>query len=333
MSKATFEVTESKIYCRQSLGLQIGLGLFGLLFGAMCLYLVYAFWPAPGSLSERSPADILGNTMQFLLVSLLGLCFPTLLFLHYAGPADLILDLDRRTYRFRRGFPLLASWQSGPLEDIADLRVKTVTSSSTTSSLLLLDWKNTQAAPWSLGDGRVASRRPFQMMVSRDAGRVRDEAEQIARKIGVPVQETVPVWEEARQRAQIWLVLVPLVLFLALTFLPPLVVEQSLKADGQPVSAKVTALRHNKSCVVRYAYRVNGRVFQGRDSVPWSVFSSLEVGSSLPISYLPAYPRTSAVVSTAASPSVSQMPFLIPSFALMALVTGRILLRRKRRRH
>ena len=243
MSRATFEATESKIYCRQSLGLQIGAGLFDILLGTMCLYLAYAFWPAPGSLSERSPADILANTMPFLLVPLLCFCGPTLLALHLAGPADLTVDLDRRTYRFRRGFPLLASWQNGPLEDIADLRVKTVKNNSTASYQLLLDWKNTQAASWTLGDGSVASRRPFQMMVSHDGGRVRDEAERIARQIGVPVQETVPVWEQARQRAQIWLVLVPVALFFALTFLAPFVISQTLKAEGQPASATVTALR------------------------------------------------------------------------------------------
>ena len=296
MSRATFEVTESKIYCRQSLGLQIGAGLFSILVGAMCLYLAYAFWPAPSSLSDRSPADILGNTMSFLLVPLLCLCGPTLLALHLAGPADLIVDLDRRTYRFRRGFPLLASWQNGSLDDIADMRVKTVTSKSTTSCQLLLDWKNTQAASWSLGDGSVAGRRPFQIMASRDMGHVRDQAERLARQLGVPIQETAPVWEQARQRVQIWFALVPFVLFVALTFLPPLVVRQTLKTEGQPVSAKVTALRHSKSYLVRYSYVVNGRVFEGRGSVPWSVYSSLDVGSSLPISYLPAYPRTSAVV-------------------------------------
>ena len=334
MSKATFEVTESKIYCRQSLGLQIASGLFALLLVALCLYLFYAFWPAPGSLSERSPADILRNPTPFLLLPLLVLCGPTLLLLHYAGPADLIVDLNQRTYRFRRGFPLLASWQNGPLEDIADLRVKTVTSSSTTSSQLLLDWKNTQAAPWSLGDGSVSSRRPVQMRVSQDAGRVREEAEQLARKMGVPVQESVPGWEQARQNAQIWLVLMPVALFFMISSLPDLVVAQSLKTEGVNAVGQVTALRRGKSDVVRYAYRVNGHVFNGRDSVPWSVFSSLEVGSSLAISYLPAYPHTSAIASAENGSSGSNRNLylrLAVITVLIALITGRVLLRRRSR--
>jgi len=323
MSRAAFEVTDSKITCHRPLGLRVGLGFFGVLIGAMCLSLVYLLWPPPGSLADRSPADVLSQTMPFLLVPLLGLCGPTALFLYFAGPADLIVDTNKRTYRFRRGFPLLASWQSGPLEDIADLRVSTVNNKSATSYQLMLDWRNTQAGPWSLGNGIVSSRRPVQMMFSRDAGRVRDEARRLASRLGVPLQEAAPVWDQVRIRANIRLVLGPVILFFILAGLPPLLVGHALETQGQPATGTVVALHRGKGYSARYSYQVNGHVFTGRASLPWSTYSSLEVGGPLPVHYLPAYPHTSAVVGAQSGGSTA-LPLMLGGLALLlVLVFGR----------
>ena len=316
MSLTTLEVTEAKVSCRRSTSFRVGIGLLGVLFGVLCLYIFYAFWPPPGSFTDRSPADVLSRSLFFLLVPLAGLCGPTAIFLYSAGPADLILDASQRTYRFRRGFPLLASWQSGSLKDVAGLRVKTVKNKQTTFYHLLLDWKNTQAAPWTLGDGAVASRRPFQMMSSQDAGSVRDEARRLAARLGVPLQENAPVWDESRSGTSRRLVLVPVFLFFLLMGLPPLILVHSLESEGQPAKGAVTALRAGKGASIRYTYPVGARVFTGGASVPWSFYSSLEVGSPVSVRYLPAYPHTSTVVG-ARSADVSGPALLMAGLLLV----------------
>lgn len=229
MSITTLEVTETKVSCRRPIGFRVGIGLLGVFLGAMCLYLFYSFWPSPSSLADRSPADVLSQSLYFLLIPLAGLCGPTALFLYTAGPDELVIDTSQRTYRFRRGFPLLASWQSGSLEDLAGLRVKTAKNKSTTFYQIMLDWKNTQASLWTLGDGAVSSRRPFQMMFSQDAGCVRDEAQRLASRLGVPLQENTPVWDEVRRRTSRRLVLVPVFFFFLIMGLPPLIAVHSLE--------------------------------------------------------------------------------------------------------
>lgn len=303
----TVEVTETRISCWRPTGLRIGMGVAGGVFGALCLALLVWIWPSPATLAQRSPADILSRLAPTVGVPLVGLCFPTAFFLYLAGPADLILDTVRRTYRFRRGFPLLASWKEGPLDHIAGLRVKTLSSKSGSSKSgssksgsalqVLLDWKNTRAAPWSLGDGAVASRRPMSLSVSRDAGRLRQGAQDLAQRLGVAWEERVPAPERARKRVQSLLVLVPFLFFLLLNGLPPLLVDHTLESQGKTTAGAVTDLRHGKGYFVRYTYRVGDRTFDGRASLSASAYEAVELNSPISVSYLQAYPHTSTLVS------------------------------------
>lgn len=48
------------------------------------------------------------------------------LLLYWAGPCDLILDRDRRTYRFLSGWPLFPRVQTGPWEDMAGVSVRRI---------------------------------------------------------------------------------------------------------------------------------------------------------------------------------------------------------------
>lgn len=321
MSLTTLEVTETKVSCHRTFSSRVGVGLMGILLGAMGLYVFYAFWPPLGSLTDRSPADILSQSLYFLLVPSAGLCGPTALFLYMAGPEDLIINTSESTYRFRRGFPLLASWQSGSLKDIAGVRVKTTKNKSTTFYQLVLDWKNTRATPWTLGDGAVSCRRPFQMMSSKDAGNMRDEAQRLAVRIGVPLQENPPIWDELRRRTSRRLVLAPVFFFFLIMGLPPLIVVHSLESEGLPAKGAVTVLRAGKGAFVHYTYPVGSRVFTGHASVPWSLYSSLEVGGSVPVRYLPAYPHTSTVVG-ARGTDVSGPSLLIAGIILVVLVAS-----------
>lgn len=297
MNIKTLEVTATKIYCRRPVGLQIGLGVAALLFGGMCFWLIISFWPSLSSLAERSPVDTLSHLLPSLLIPVIGLCFPTAIILYNAGPADLILDTDQRTYRFRRGFPLLASWKSGSFGDFGELRVSALRTKST-SSQLLLDWNNTQASSWTLGDGAVASRRPFLMGVSKDSAQLLQEAHRLAQQMGVQVQENKPDLEQARQRTLRQLVLVSVLLFLLLSGLPPVLVARSLETQGQATSGKVTQMNHGRGYSVHYTYEAGGSTFQGRASVPWPVYENLNIGSTVPVRFLPAYPHTSTVVGS-----------------------------------
>ncbi len=325
------EVTDTRVSCRRPVGLRIGMGVAGGVFGVLCLALLVWIWPAPATLAQRSPADILSRLAPTVGVPLVGLCFPTLYFLYLAGPEDLILDTVRRTYRFRRGFPLLASWKEGPLDHIAGLRVKTLSSKSSgsksgSSSQVLLDWKNTQATPWSLGDGAVASRRPVALSTSRDAGRLRQEAQDLARRLGVAWEERVPAPERARKRAQSLLVLVPLLSFLLLNGLPPLLVARALDSQGQTTAGTVTSLRHGKGYSASYTYQVGDHTFDGRASLSASAYEALEFGGSITVSYLPAYPHTSTL---AGAQTTRPAPlFLVYGALLVGLVLWTTLGRR-----
>ena len=319
----TMEVTETRISCRRPPGLRIGLGVPGLLFGAACAGLLIYAWPSAASLAQRSPADVLCQIVPILLVPIVGLFFPTGLFLYIAGPADLILDTAQRRYRFRRGFPLLASWQEGPLDDIAGLRVHALSSRSGASYQLMLDWKNTQAAFWTLGDGAVAGRRPVQLEVSRDMTRLRQDAQKLAQRLGVPVEERMPAGEHSRRKAQRLLILGPVLLFFLLYGLPPLLVNQALQSQGQTTSGMVTALRHGKGYSVRYTYSVEGRSFDGHVSVPRVFYDTMDVGSPVTVSHLPTYPHTSTL--TGAQNSRNGTLFLLYGgvFAVLILWTSR----------
>lgn len=313
------EVTESKIICHRPSSSRVGIGLLGVLVSVMCLSLSYGFWPPPVSLTDRSPADILSQSLYFLLVPLAGLCGPAALFLYMAGPEDLIINTSERTYRFRRGFPLLASWQSGPLEDIAGLRVKTTKNKSTTLYHMMLDWKNTRATPWTLGDGAVSIRSPFQMMSSQDASSVRNEAQRLASRLDVLLQENTPEWDEIRSLTTRRLILVPVFFFFILVGLPPLIVAHSLEAGGHPAEGTVMTLRTGKGSFVHYTYPVGTRTFTGHAPVPGSVYSSLNVGGPVPVRYLPTYPHTSTVVGArstdASSPSLLMAGIILAVFA------------------
>ena len=320
LAASLVEVSETRIVCRRPLGLRIGMGIVALVLGAMCLALFGFFWPTPGAFAERLPADSVSQIASFLLVPLLGLFGPTALFLYFAGPADLIVDTDRRTYRFRRGFPLLAAWREGPLDDIADLRVGRL---SERSSQLLLDWKNTEATPWTFGDGPVSSRRPVQMAVSQDTGMLRQEAQRLVSRLDIPLAGNAPALHEARRRTQTLLVLIPAVLFFLLSGLPPLLVNHALASEGQDVRGTVTGMRGGKGYSIRYTYLAAGKQFQGRASVPWPVYASLTLGGPVPVRYLPSYPHTSTVEGARSDDRADLLPLLVgvllPLLVLIAL--------------
>ena len=180
---------------------------------------------------------------------------------------------------------------------------------------MLLDWKNTRAAPWSLGDGAVAGRRPVALSVSRDADRLRQEAQALARRLGVAWEERVPAPERARRRAQSLLVLVPLLSFLLLNGLPPLLVSHALESQGQTTAGTVTDLRHGKGYSAGYTYRVGDRTFDGRASLSASAYEAVEFGSPITVSYLPAYPHTSTL---AGAQTTRTAPLLLVYGGLLA---------------
>lgn len=212
------------------------------------------------------------------------------------------------------------------MDHIAGLRVATLSSKSGSSFQVLLDWKNTRAAPWDLGDGAVASRRPVTLGVSRDASRLRQEAQDLAQRLGVAWEERVPAPERARKRAQRLLVLVPLLGFLLLNGLPPLLVDHALERQGQTTVGTVTSLRHGKGYSAAYTYRVGDRTFDGRASLSASAYEALEFGSPLTVSYLPAFPHTSTLVG---APTTRTAPlFLVYGGLLVGLVLWTTLSRR-----
>ena len=317
MSLTVFEFTEAQVSCRRSTGLRVGSGLLSMFLGAVCLALLHAFWLYRGSLADRSPADVLSQSFYFLILPLFVLCGPTAFFLYFAGPADLVVDASQRTYRFRRGFPLLAAWQSGSLEDIAGLRIITVERRSTFLYQMMLDWKNTRAAPWTPGDGAVSSRRPFQMMSSEAQSCVQDEARRLAARLGVPLQEDAPIWDAIRSRTSCRLVPMFGFLFFILIGLPRLIVAYSLGTEGQPAKGTV-ALRDGDGDIIRYTYSVGGRAFTGHAPMPWSLYSSLAVGDLVSVRYLPAHPHTSTIIGAAdaGGPALLMAGLLLVVFAV-----------------
>jgi hypothetical protein len=304
---SSVEFTQTRIICKRPLGTRITSGVIAVLFGALCLWPAHYFWPKPAAIVDRSPADILSQFVPILFFPLACLCSLFPYFLSCAGPSELILDTDRRTYRFRRGFPFLAFWRSGPLEDIAGVQIRTVGRESGTESIrgdrspayeLLLHWRITKGSPWSFLNGHVHSRRPVQLSLSPDLSALRLEAERIAGRITTAVLEQVPSLERERVRAQRLLLLIPVCLYLFLSAVPPLLVSRALDSQGRTVAGVVTDMRHGRDSqayTVLYSYRVSRHMFQGKSHVSETDYEMMNVGSAVSIRYLPTYPCTSTI--------------------------------------
>ncbi len=309
------EVTESTISYHRPLTSRTGVGGMGIFLGILSLTLLVLMCPRLGLIADCSPAELIQQAALFM-VPLAGLFGPAALFLYEAGPCDLVINTTQRTYRFRRGFPFLAFWQSGPLDDIAALRVKTSKNNAATSRILL-NWKNTQVGAWTLGNGPVSCRRPVEIMVSQKSVEVRAEANRLALRLGVPVNDLEPEWDEKRRRALRYPVLVPAIFFCFLMGLSPLLVAQSLQTDGRATTGTVTELRHGKGLSVRYTYHAGPRVFDGSAGLPPSIYGTLRTGGPVLVRYLPAYPHTSKVVG---SRDADDSPMMLAAAAFLVVL-------------
>ena len=121
----------------------------GRVFGAMmCAWLV-AFVPliywmnADSTVQHQQTAPML-NMLDY--VSILGLLWLTgasggLMLYLLAGPNDLFLDLNRRTYRFVSGWPVFPQVQTGPWEDMAGVYVRRVSGRGGECYLVGIAWR------------------------------------------------------------------------------------------------------------------------------------------------------------------------------------------------
>ncbi|HZT42138.1 MAG TPA: DUF3592 domain-containing protein [Chthonomonadaceae bacterium] len=282
----------SQIVYRRPLGMRIFKGVLSLFFGVLVIGLLLGLWPDGQSFQNRLPAEVLGRLASLLLIALMIFGLAGYLF-YSAGPVDLDLDLTAHTYRFRRGFPFLAHWVSGPFDDIACVYVIAVQSRAFTTYQTVLGWKN-------YGD---AAREDVALASHGSLEATQAQARAMAWDMGVPVEEDLEAERSARsrrqsqQRSRLLLMLSSCCLggmCLALS-LPRLYVTHALNSQGQTTLATVVGRQIGQSGRIHYLYRVHGKTYRGADYVTASDYKTLPVGAPVQVTYLPSYPLTSRI--------------------------------------
>ncbi len=123
-----YRVSPGELAFRKPFEMRAVLGAFGLISVAT------PFWVGIEAWKQQD-----GNACA-MLPFFAALCFGFgALFFSLAGPADLYLDMERRTYRLVRGWPFLARTRSGTWEDFWGVWVGR-TSGSQTAYLVGVTW-------------------------------------------------------------------------------------------------------------------------------------------------------------------------------------------------
>lgn len=292
-----YNISASEIIHRRPMGARLFVGIFGLLMVAGGVWIAAYFWPRPEQSYARLPLEVWSRAGFGIGLAAMSL-FMDILFLYTAGPDDLILDLITRRYRFRRGFPLLARWQTGSLDDIECLYVKRVQNKSSVTYQTILAWKGQGEERFLLlGDGALATRKNVWLGSEKSEESAMETARQLAERIGVPALDCATARNHfgtnAGKQGTVALVgLILLMMILLLPFVPRLYIERLLDAQGRTTIGTVVEKEYNKSATVRFVYRVNGVEYRSSDQVQRKQANLLSMGDPIQITYLPDYPRT-----------------------------------------
>ena len=294
------KVTDSQIVYQREMRIRWFCGIATVFIAA--LFASIPVMTAPGStwFQERSPLEILAYLAFPLFISLCGLAI-VVTGLYGAGPEDLMVDLTTRTYRFRRGFPLLARWQDGTLEDIEAIYVRKFQNKSATVYWVMLAWKGQGRQTWfPIGDGRLETRKDVTLCSSKTGEEANTDAQRLAAKLGVSTEFAGSERygrnpEQVQKFSNGAVVIAAGIAFLILLLLsgPELLAQYQLDVQGQTTQGKIVERRSGKYSHIKVAYTVNARVFKNNDDVKYTDYENLPLNGSVQVTYLPTYPKTS----------------------------------------
>ena len=300
---ALIKSDSTEIVYRKSPGLRWFAAVLAALFIAMIGYLGTAMFPSKQYMYARSPLEIASRGSYVLI--LLGGLLPILGFLYAAGPDNLILDLRRRTYRFRRGFPWQTKWWEGSFDDIECLYTKAEQGNNLTHHQMLLAWKGVGGEDrFALGDGDLQHRKDVLLGSAPSMREAFEQIEPIAERMGVPAEDGVQPERKARNERSKQRLLKrasPLIFgTLTLYFLqisgPELLVELLLRSHGRITSGMIVAKHYGShSTSVGFRYAVNNVPYTVTSNIPAGVKAGVDVGDSVTVTYLPDYPRTARI--------------------------------------
>jgi hypothetical protein len=279
--------------------------LFVVLFIAMFGYLAMAMFPSKQYMYARSPFEIVSRASSVLFV-LAGL-LPILIGLYAAGSDDLILDLKRRTYRFRRGFPWQRKWWEGSFDDIECLYTKEYQAKNSICQMLL-GWKGTGGEDrFAFGDGDLQHRKDVLLGSAPSMPEAFEQIRAIAGRMGVPAENGLQPERKARNQRSAQrlfnrvspLTFGTVALFFLLMGGPDLLVERLLDSQGHTTPGTITAKHYGShSTSVGLRYMVKNVPYITTNRIPASADTSVNVGDSVTVTYLPDYPRTARITQS-----------------------------------
>jgi hypothetical protein len=270
------------------------------LIGGLFASLPIMLFPTQRWITDRSPLEIIPRVALLSLIALFGV-FMVLLCLYGAGPEDLILDLRTRTYRFRRGFPLLARWQTGPFSDIDTLYIRRQATKGGVFYRLMMGWSGRgRKSFFPLGDGPLESRKGVLLKSGSSLPDMEGEMRAISTTLGIPAEDLNAGTdglsaEQTRKRSvsiMLWSVAVAFLLLLMISG-PDLLIQQQLDTQGKVAYGTVTDFLSNKNSRIAVTYQIaDGRTFRGSDRVTRRAFDNMRIGAPIHVIYLPDYPKT-----------------------------------------
>ncbi len=277
---------------------------------------------------DMAPVEIVGRgaLMLYLLLTL----FVPLLLWYTAGPEELIVDLLTGAYRFRRGFPLLAKWQTGPRDDIRCLYTQAYKRQNNRPSYhALLAWKSDDSrSVFLVGNGDVRRRNDVLLGLAKTPEAAMQQIAPLASALNIPSEDgTLPENRERnsryprrQQHVLRRLALGGMMLMLLLLTAPDAIIGQMLQAQGLPATGTVIDRRRGKQNYLKVEYQVNGKTYQIKDKVTDVVYEQTPTGSRIRLLYLPDYPHTARTTLSNAAFYGRAMLGLYGALTLLAVI-------------
>jgi hypothetical protein len=246
----------------------------------------------------HSPLELAQPLGLLLLMETCGIAI-SLTGFYGAGPEDLILDLTTRTYRFRRGFPLLAHWKTGPFSDFAGVELRTRVNKKLVFYRVVLTWRDTSGGnPSALSKFLQQLFKEVQIFATQSEAEATRELNTAAERLSLPIVsdtngQAIPEQIQSRSIRMTVIGIVIAALLLGVLAAPPLVLQLQLDAQGKATTGTVTQARFgSKHSFLDFTYSVDGRTLHGEDDITRATAMAVGTGDSVDVTYLPNYPKT-----------------------------------------
>lgn len=293
------EFSEERVVYKKGKALQTLSLLTGFFLGLGSLYFIYAFTQRSLSAQGIHPLQSLPSLSLIGFFFFGGISVATFM-LYGAGPDELVILPKSHSYRFKRGFPLLAPLHQGSWSDFHCLYIMIKKNKNGTFYHLYLGWNGEGYRMQSLfGDGSLSQRRDILLSGGNKLEVVQQEAEELSTLLGKPILPTenprVEQFTAFQKRMLSPLFNGVLVLLLLMVSLPPmgeLYLLRQLEQCGVKTQGTIIDKESGENSNIYLSYWVNGFPYKRSDPVLTSDLSSIRIGDTCEVTYLPEYPRT-----------------------------------------